>query len=160
MHRRFASLTLLILPIALAACLSSPEIPGSSAFPVGSTSSLDLPHETGLPSGGGILLHSNVAGSWCTCDDPLPVPVVRQGAGLAFRWTVADPVAVDRFAEFRLSVDGEVAEDWGSARSWPPAPNGQNTLWFPEAGLHTLTLEKDLFGASSVLVAQLEVVAP
>lgn len=151
MPRIRALLVVLVAPL-VASCLSSPVSPTDSSP---SVTASDATGTVGkLARGGGILIRSEL-GHWCSCDAGSFTPGTRLGVGIRFTWTVADPVAADRFATFRALVDGQEVTKWGDAREWPPAPDS----WFPDAGMHTFTVEKDLNGVVTSLDATFEVFA-
>jgi hypothetical protein len=151
MPRIRALLVVLLAPL-VASCLSSPASPGDAPAIVTATDATVAAGK--LDQGGGILIRSEL-GRWCSCDAGSFTPGMRLGVGIRFTWTVADPVAADRFATFRALVDGEEVSKWGDTREWPPAP----ASWFPDAGMHTFTVEKDLNGVVTSLDATFEVVA-
>lgn len=152
MPRIRALLVVLLAPL-VASCLSSPTSPADSSSGVTATDATDAAAGK-IAQGGGILIRSEL-GRWCSCDAGSFTPGIRIGIGIRFAWTVADPVAADRFATFRALVDGQEVSKWGDAREWPPAPDS----WFPDAGMHTFTVEKDLDGVVTSLDATFEVFA-
>ncbi len=166
MPRFLTKVLTLALPLALTACLAGPD---RSPQDASSADTLPPPALASGPSGqriagdpggeaGGILLISDQLGRWCTCADS-HVPRQRMGVGIKFRWQVADPVAVDRFATFRFLVNGTPVTAWGNQREWP-VDDDDPLFWFPSAGMQTVTVEKMLSGEMTELVATFEIVAP